>query len=268
MPDGLSPTKGYIDSLLEALVSVPKGILGIDPTPEEEKEYSIGPSINKGIQIGSALKGFGGATMAALPMAVPRSFQKSLIQDLKALQYGRFTRAPQGLSPDYDRLLTRWTGGEGMNSRSRNLDFAEWLRNSDPKDLEAVRDMIRQKLGTDTVPVFRGTRSNGLQTLRDYYNSGTDPGIRSMTMEPKATHFFADSSQPFPGHRFDLSRPPFSTSRPTSGQVFRGDVPIEKVLGFGGIDQQKELIIDMQGLDPDQYFKVLRDYTSMGSRGY
>jgi len=130
-----------------------------------------------------------------------------------------------------------------------------------------VRDVLRQKLGTDKVPVFRGVSGNEMKDLREYHQQGLDPGARSFSMEPKVSHIFADGASRslrhgigIPETLMDLetSHPAIRSRRMQTGQLYKADVPMNNVLGYGLIPGQRELIVDLKGLNPDEQLKVLR----------
>lgn len=217
--------KKFGRNAVDSVAGAARGILGVDPS---EDESWIGKKTNLGMQ----------ALDAALPMAVPRHLANS------AFRIGNILKREDpfevgNLSREYKDLLGSWTSGSAMFSRKDNLEYAENLRKS--PDTARVQQKLRELLQSDTVPLFRGTagryNKGPLDQWKSDLSSGDDPGVRSFSMEPKITRMFADVG---------TSRKP----REHGGYVYRADAPIESILGYGMIPDQKELIVDLSKIDP------------------
>lgn len=238
----------------------PSGIqaTGIRPDPTRQPMADFREKYPVLSQIGDFLTG--GATdpnsqigvadllTAALPMAIPRSLHKSLIKGIGG-EYGYSEK----FSPEFTRAISEWTGGRAMFNRYKNLEFAKRLRQYEDKKI--IQNYLREALGTDTIPLFRGVRENEIDELIQYYHAGNDPGIRSFSMEPKVTHAFAGVA---PWYNDKLSKSEINRLRAERGQIYRIDAPIENIVGYGQIPYQSELIIDLKGLNPTEKMKSLR----------
>ena len=223
-----------IETGTDSLIGAFKGLTGSEFTPgaptTEDKANAI-------------------TQLAALPMAVPRRLQASLFRNLTDF------RNNLNLSKSYRNLITNWSSGDAMFNPTKNLEFANNLRNSGDisEDIKTLQKYLSQALDTDKIPLYRGTRNpNVIDDLFNHYKSGTDPGIRSFSMEPKSTYHFAGNNAPLVYRHNDTD-----PIRATKGSIFKVDAPIESILGYGEIPEQRELIVDLSKLGP-QNIKPMR----------